>query len=602
MAACKETIFQKFLIIGYFINKMWSYKKRFFVFFIAYLMFLIIQPIINILFPRYIIDSISNELEISIAIRLIVIMIIATIVVDFLNKLLDTHLSKVYYEDLNRLLEANVGKKCMGLQFAATESQTTLDYINNAKLGVANGYSGGMNGLFKAMGVFVSNMVVLLLASFVVIKFSWYVLAIVFVNVAINTFANRRINSIQLAQFEKLSSINRGYNYLLHTLSDIRYGKDIRLFGARQMMLNRVDDYNKSQANIAKGQAMESQKYIYISKLDMAITTVVIYYILSNLAVAGQITIGEFTMLAASSALIVTAMNTVLQQILELNKFCQYAHKYINFLENNQYEESGNIECNSFPDEIEIEFKNVSFIYPGQNKYALKDINVLIRKGDHISIVGLNGAGKTTFIKLLCRLYTCTEGEILLNGINIMKYNENSYRSMLAAVFQDFQLLNFSIKENIIVSEYDSVPDEDVIEVIKQVGLFEKISSLPLGLSTPVFRYFDLNGFEPSGGEQQKLAMARALFKNAPILVLDEPTAALDPIAEREVYEKFDEMTKGKTTIFISHRLASCKFCNCIFVFNDGKIVEKGTHRELVSNQNGLYAHMFETQAQNYVS
>lgn len=595
---CKSTT------ISYFFKKMWEYRKGFYFFYSIYVAVMILQPLVNIFCPRYIIDEISDsknlDLIVDKIIFIVAFMILCTSIVNVAIVFLDNQLSKVYYEDLNRLLEANVGRKSMELQYVATESRKTLDYINNAKLGITNGYSGGMSGLFKAFALFVSNIGILLITAGVVIKYSWWLLLVVIVNVIVNTAMSNQINKIQLAQFEKLSFINRGYSFLLHTLSDIKYGKDIRLFGARKMMIRRVDDFNLDQTDIAKKQAMESQKYIYISKLDMAVTTILTYLILAVMAVKGKVTIGEFTMLATSSSAIVVAMNAILQQVFDLKKFSQYAKKYIEYQENNVYEEKGRIQCDSVSN-VEIEFKNVFFKYPEQEQYALKNVNVKIGNGEHWSIVGLNGAGKTTFIKLLCRLYECTEGEITLNGINILEYDDKSYRKLLAAVFQDFQLLNFTIKENIITGEYDSVPDDEVNAIIKEVGLEQKVSSLPLGIATPVFRYYDTNGFEPSGGEQQKLAMARALYKNAPILILDEPTAALDPIAEKEIYEKFNEMTVGKTTLFISHRLASCKFCNNILVFKDGQIVERGTHKDLVELENGLYAQMFNAQAQYYV-
>jgi ATP-binding cassette subfamily C protein len=289
----------------------------------------------------------------------------------------------------------------------------------------------------------------------------------------------------------------------------------------------------------------------------------------------------------------------VLLQILDLQKFTRYAEKCVNFLENNDFEESGNLPC-ACDDSMEIEFKNVSFRYPGSEEYAITNINVKIHKGEHLSIVGLNGAGKTTFIKLLCRFYECTEGEITLNGFNILEYDITSYRKLLAAVFQDFQLLGFSIKENVITGDPADVSDEKVNEIIKEVGLSEKVSSLSAGTDTCVFRYYDLNGFEPSGGEQQKLAMARALYKDAPVLILDEPTAALDPIAEKEVYEKFNEMTDGKTALFISHRLSSCKFCDKIAVFSERTIKEYGSHSQLMKIKDGIYHNMFETQAKQY--
>ena len=585
--------------IEYFFRKMWNYRKRFYFFYTIFVCIMILRPMVGILCPRYLIDAFLTAGDLKQIIGIALVMIALTAFANLGVTLCEEHLSKIYYEDLNRRNEADIGKKCMELKYIATEQKETLDYIHNAKSGISNDYSGGMKGLFSAFALLISNIGILIVTMSIVIRYSFPLLAVILVSVVIHTVMNDRLNKIRLAQHEKLSSINRGYYFLLHSLSDIRYGKDIRLFHAKKMMTDRVDGYNIEQSRILKQQASESQKYIYISKLDLAVTTILTYLILTRMAVSGYITLGEFTMLASSGAAMVVSMNTILLQVLDLKKFTKYAEKCVSFLENNLYEESGNLMCDPGDDPV-IEYKHVSFRYPGHDDYALKDINVTIRKGEHISIVGLNGAGKTTFIKLLCRLYECTEGEITLNGININEYDAASYRKMLGAVFQDFQLLNFSIKENIIAGDPENVSDDDVMEIIRKVGLQEKVDSLPAGLSTCVFRYYDLNGFEPSSGEQQKLAMARALYKNAPVLVLDEPTAALDPIAEKEVYEKFNAMTNGKTALFISHRLASCKFCDYVLVFQDGGIVERGTHNELVTKNNGLYAQMFHAQAQYY--
>lgn len=585
--------------IFYFFDKMWKYRKSFYFFYAFFMIVMIIRPLVSIFCPRMLIDTITSSGDMFRIIHIAAFMILATFFINLAVSITDEHLSKIYYEDLNRLNEADIGRKSMELKFIATEQKETLDYIHSAKSGISNDYSGGMRGLFKAFALLICNLMILIISASVVIRYSLPLLLVFVLNVIVNTAMNNRINAINLAQHEKLSSIDRGYYFLLHSLSDIRYGKDIRLFDAKEMMTHRVDSYNLEQSKITKDQAMQSQKFLYGSKLDMALTTILTYIILTVMAVKGIITLGEFTMLAASGAAIAASMNMVLVQILDLQKFTRYAEKCVNFLENNDYEESGSLPC-VCEDSMEIEFKNVSFRYPGSEEYALRNINVKIHTGEHLSIVGLNGAGKTTFIKLLCRFYECTEGEITLNGINILEYDIASYRRLLAAVFQDFQLLGFSIKENIISGDPSDVSDDKVNEIIKEVGLSEKVVSLSAGTDTCVFRYYDLNGFEPSGGEQQKLAMARALYKDAPVLILDEPTAALDPIAEKEVYEKFNEMTDGKTALFISHRLSSCKFCDSILVFKEGRIVERGTHYSLVSLPGGLYSQMFHAQAQYY--
>ena len=599
METMKNMLNKKIFVMSYFLKNMWAYNRFFYLLFFVYISFMVIQPLVNVFCPRYIIDEISSTKNMKTIILIVLIMIGVTFLVNTMVSILENQLNRIYYEDFNRLLEANIGKKSMELKYATTENKKALDYISNAKLGINNGYSGGMSGFFKAFSLLTSNLCILLVTGIVIIKYSWTLLLIVAINVGINLVANQKQNQIQLAQFEKLSFIDRAYYYLLHTLSDIKYGKDIRLFGAKKMMIDRVDSFNYEQSQIQREQAKKTKKYILTSKINIAVTAVLTYLILVWMTLDNRISIGEFTMLATAVSTLVLAMNNVFLQILDLNKFNKYAEKYVDFIEKNEFEHSGDKICDF--DKVEIEFRNVSFKYPNNSEYALKNINVVIHDREQWSVVGLNGAGKTTFIKLLCRLYECTEGEILLNGINILEYEYTSYIKLIAAVFQDFQLLNFSIKENIIIDDGDKVKDEEIWPLIERVGLTDKVNSLPKGLDTPVFRYYDMSGFEPSGGEQQKLAMARALYKDAPILVLDEPTAALDPISEKEVYEKFKEMTKDKIAIFISHRLASCKFCEKILVFNEGTIVEQGTHDSLVKIPDGLYAKMFKAQEKYYV-
>ncbi|MDE6579077.1 MAG: ABC transporter ATP-binding protein/permease, partial [Ruminiclostridium sp.] len=235
---------------------------------------------------------------------------------------------------------------------------------------------------------------------------------------------------------------------------------------------------------------------------------------------------------------------------------------------------------------------------PNTDVEVLKGVNVTLKQGEHLSVVGLNGAGKTTFVKLLCRLYDPTEGEILLDGVNIKEYDYNEYMNLFSPVFQDFKLFAFSIKENIVLD--DDCSDEKLSGLIEQVGLGDKIASLEKGTETMLFKSFDENGIEPSGGEQQKMAIARALYKKAPVVILDEPTAALDPVAEYDIYRQFDSLVGGKTAIYISHRLSSCKFCDRIAVFSEGVIKEYGTHDELVLINNGIYAEMFKAQAKYY--
>ena len=248
-------------------------------------------------------------------------------------------------------------------------------------------------------------------------------------------------------------------------------------------------------------------------------------------------------------------------------------------------------------DKCEIEFKDVSFKYPNTEKYILKNVSATIKAGEHVAIVGQNGAGKTTFIKLLCHLYDNYEGKILINGREAGEYSFMGYIRLLSVVFQDFRLFAFTIKENVTVFQDKKV---DLEEIYKIAGIEDWITSLEEKDSTHIYKMFVENGVEPSGGQAQKLAIARALYKNAPIVVLDEPTAALDPISEYEVYKNFDKLVHGKTAIYISHRLSSCRFCDRIIVLEDGSVVEEGSHEKLIENTKGLYFKMYNTQAKHY--
>ena len=246
----------------------------------------------------------------------------------------------------------------------------------------------------------------------------------------------------------------------------------------------------------------------------------------------------------------------------------------------------------------QVEFRNVSFRYPGSDTYALRNVSMKFVIGRRLAVVGMNGSGKTTFIKLLCRLYDPTEGEILLNGIDIRKYNYAEYMNLFSVVFQDFKLFALKLGENVASkAEYDRHLAADCLE---KAGFAENLAKLPRGLDTFLYKDYDKDGVNVSGGEAQKIAIARALYKDAPFIVLDEPTAALDPIAEAEIYSKFNDIVGDKTAVYISHRLSSCKFCDEIAVFHEGAVVQQGTHDELLADETGMYHQLWHAQAQYY--
>lgn len=282
--------------------------------------------------------------------------------------------------------------------------------------------------------------------------------------------------------------------------------------------------------------------------------------------------------------------------------YCRHLESLYAFLDlpNRKYQGTLPVEkrafCQDGDMEYEIELRNVSFRYPGSEAWALRGVSARLCAGDKVAIVGPNGSGKTTLIKLLCRLYDPDEGEILLNGIDIRKYDYEEYLRLFSVVFQDFRLLAFPLGENVAASQ--DVDAQRARECLARAGLGGRLAAMPDGLETPLYK--EAGGVEVSGGEAQKIALARAVYRHAPFIVLDEPTAALDPVAEFEVYSRFDEIVGERTAVYISHRLASCRFCRAIWVFDGGRLVQQGTHEALLGEEEGLYARLWRAQAQYY--
>lgn len=330
-----------------------------------------------------------------------------------------------------------------------------------------------------------------------------------------------------------------------------------------------------------------------------ALTIGFIYLFTCLKAWGGAFDVGSVTQYVGAATALAVNIAALTELLGELKTNSIYVDQAFQFLDipNAMYQGSLTTEKRS-DRQYEVEFKNVSFRYPGSENWALKNVSMKFKVGKRLAIVGENGSGKTTFIKLLCRLYDPQEGQILLNGIDIRKYNYRDYMDVFSIVFQDFQLISQPLGQNVAGSStYD---EGKVRKALMEAGFGDRLETMPDGLDTQLYKDFTENGVEVSGGEAQKIAIARALYKDAPFIILDEPTAALDPIAEADIYAKFNEISGDKTAIYISHRLSSCKFCDEIAVFHDGGIIQQGTHEELVSAP-GKYQQLWNAQAQYYV-
>lgn len=508
-----------------------------------------------------------------------------------------TQLESVHTEWFNEYIDVQLADHTMKMDYEHTENPEALDALQKAQEGMS-WYSGGIGGILGAVFSLVNNAAALLGVSAIILLTCPWLLPVQVTALVVITIFNAKNNRINQESFLKLAKCNRIFGYVFYELANFKLGKDIRLYDSAKMMCDKAKGFSNEQVGIWRDTARKQRKNSWAIDVTNALRDGISYFYVGVLAVTKRITVGDFSMCVTAAGTLYWSLHGIVNGVQDIGQKCAYAHRYIEFMRFPAALDKG--EKPVAQGKHTIEFKHVSFRYPRSEKPVLRDINLTITSGEHLSIVGLNGAGKTTFIKLLCRLYDVTEGEILVDGVNIKEYSEEEYRKLFAVVFQDFQLFAFSLRENIAFG--DQTDEEELKHVLKLAGLWEDAMKLPQGLDTMLYKSFDENGTELSGGQKQKTAIARALYRNSPIVILDEPTAALDPVAEYEIYKQFNTLVGGKTAVYISHRLSSCKFCDRIVVFAEDTIKENGTHEELVSLQNGIYAGMFAEQAKYYVT
>lgn len=409
----------------------------------------------------------------------------------------------------------------------------------------------------------------------------------------------RYFSQTQKEIFDSHTGVENKLGYFINTVyGNVKAAKMIRLYGMKDMIFeNTMINEKQSMAYFEKMCDVGRQEGD-ANKIVSSFFTIISYLLVALKTVTGAITIGAFTRYAGALNQFGNACFTIISSNGELRKICTYMKEFLAFLDMETLHEKGSIPIEKRDDgEYELAFENVSFHYPGSDKLVLKDVNCKFHTKGKLAVVGKNGAGKTTFIKLLCRLYEPTKGQITLNGIDIRKYDEEEYRRLFGVVFQDFKLFALPVWENITAGF--ELQEDRIWESLQQADAKELVSGMPNGLETFLYKNLE-DGVEISGGEAQKLALARALYKDAPVVILDEPTAALDPKAEAEIYSHFNQMVEGRTSIYISHRMSSCRFCDDIIVFEDGRIVERGSHEELLAS-GAAYADMWNAQAKYYV-
>ncbi len=640
-----------FHTLSYFYREAFHYKPLYFLFIILLILVNAFSPFINMILPKFIIDELMGDRDLTYIVTIILYICIGNFIFNTSKNLINDTLGK-YSDSFDRYFKIKLSYRTMDMDFEHTEDPKALEQISKAQTGM-DWYSGGIHGLSSCFVDIIANIITLLGVIIVITTSSPVVLIVSMIAVLLKSIINSKANSINVSYFKKLVNLNRGFGYVYWQLSDFKVGKDVRLYGASDMILHKADSYNDDMCTKWKQQSRGTLGLYELDVIISAISNSLYYIYLGFLMIKRLITVGDFNMLSSSLNTFQGTLNGIIWNIQEIHKKSTFMDEYVTFMKYPDALEKGSLPVpKNGP--YEFVFRNVGFKYPRNDTYVLKNINLTLSNDEHLSIVGLNGAGKTTLVKLLCRLYDVTEGEILLNGINIKKYDYEEYMNLFSVVFQDFKLFAFSIRDNILLDKAKSLNseisnnrekldkgdksdnhilidnesidnssltineslvndvlvnnesldndnmDEKLIDLCKESGLYDKINSLEKGVDTIIYKGFDEDGTDISGGEAQKIAIARALYKNAPVVILDEPTAALDPVAEYEIYNHFDNLVGGKIALYISHRLSSCKFCDRIAVFSKDTIAEYGTHDELMKKPDGLYKEMFMAQANYY--
>lgn len=446
---------------------------------------------------------------------------------------------------------------------------------------------------------------------FLLSSISPLMLFVVLATTSVGYFVSRYVNGYEYRHRDELAGYEKRMWYISNRAGNYSTAKDIRIFGIRSWLAELGEQAVGAYTAFWK---RAEGVYIWARITDLILTFLrngIAYFYLIRLVIAGELTTAEFLLYFSAVGGFTVWVCGILRSFAELHRHsldlstvreCLEYPELFQF-ENGEKEESTDMtysDKNNLSALYEIRLENVSFRYPGSEKDVLSGINLTLHPGEKLAVVGVNGAGKTTLVRLICGLYDPTEGRVLLNGKDIRSYNRRDYYKLFSAVFQNFSILAGTIAVNVAQTE-DEIDLDRVKKCVDEAGLKQKIESFRDQYNTLLNREVYEEAVELSGGELQRLMLARALYKNSPIVVLDEPTAALDPIAEAEIYEKFNEIVEDKTAIYISHRLSSCRFCDNIVVFDQGKIVQQGRHDELVADQNGKYYELWHAQAQYYI-
>lgn len=559
-----------------------------------------LQILANVVLPKYLIDELITNRDTGSLLLIGGAIVLSNLIFSFLGKLMTRNLT-IQNRFMNEKMNQALGIKIMNVDYSYLENPYYLDLKERAAFACTN--QSAVYNLISCSADLLKSLVTLIGMVTVMLTLGPVLFVVSAVTIILTVVLISSFSSYQVRFFEEIIPVNRRYGYYLGLVfSEGEIQKDARLYGMEPMLLSRVvnytDEFMGEFNKYYKKQGKIRGAVNIIANLQAALTYGYVGIRVVTDQFGKQIGLGSFMMYVNASIQFTATFRSLTDNIVKTKQMLDYLDPFLELMDLPEVKQEGDI---PFEGDIEsVCFEHVTFCYPGSEKEVLSDLSFKINKGEKISIVGLNGAGKTTLIKLICRLYHPTSGKILINGKDIFDYDYESYIQNIAAVFQDYKLFAFSLTENITSKDKEMVDMNEVNQIVKEVGLEEKVKELPNGLDSLYGKVYDVNGIELSGGQSQKVAIARALYKNASMVIMDEPTSALDPLAEADIYNNFNNMVSNKTAIYISHRMSSSVFCDRILVLDGGSVSNFDSHENLMRKGESLYCKLFKAQAENY--
>ena len=575
---------------------LWTQDKRFLVTSVLEIVIVSITPFIGMYLMSYAISAFTENYSFAYYSTIIIALLLSLLILSILQIIVNNY-NTIKGNLIGQRLYTEILNKCLDLDYQKLLDKNILEKKELATKAL-NG--GSFNALIINFKNITASIIVIAGVITIISQTDLYILLIAILVISINGILSFWGKKHQYNTDEAITPINRKLSYYIGLSTDHAVAKEVRMFKMKDQLLARYKSLYGDTLKILKKQYSVNKTISCGGAIANSFLEVSIYlYLGYKIIISKLIPISGFALYGNAIRQFKDSVSGLISSFIDIDNNGRYLKDYFEFIElESTFRKNAN--CSINDSSFEIRFENVSFIYPNTATYALKNINITITEKTCLSLVGENGSGKTTFVKLLTRLCDPTEGTIYLNGVDIKRIDYDQYQQLFSVIFQDFNLYAFTIKENITMLKEEKTNEDDLLnEIVAKVGLSDRINKASKGLDTYLYYIYDNEGIELSGGESQKLATARAIYKNSSILILDEPTSALDPRSEYEVLTKFHEITNNRTTIYISHRLSSCRFSDNIAVFQNGEIIEYGDHQTLI-NRNGLYAELYDMQAHYY--